>query len=750
VTSRGRRLLLWLILALLGGIGVFVAVVRVDRVVVGRGKLVPVDERTDVRLSTAGVVVEVYAGEGEQVSAGQLLLRLEDATERGRLERLRKDLDRAQRQLATLDKTIAIVEATLRTGETEPVADPAAAETIEAWRIARDAHAEETRRRHTVLPARRQVAQARLDASKAELAAARAAFGRAEKAAARAEAMLKEKLLDRESHEIAVGERDVKRGLVEAAEAGLSEARQSLAMITVEADEKLAAASSRLKLAEAALRDEAARLRASHATTQVERETFEVEIESIERVLGLLAISAPVNGLVSYAAPIVPSDRVEANQHVFSISTSSLVSAVASFANRDAGSLRPGAPCKLKLDAFPFERFGVLRGRLESVALEPVVDSASGTSVFRARLAVQRVGARAGTDVMTLRPGLTLAAEIVTGRPRIISLLFEPVRRLLGVGATAPVTADPSPVAPPRSGGGPAIEPRTPFAAERAFGHLKALARLGPRHLGTDALESARAYVRTHLESAGLLVEVEEFRVKTPGGERSLRNLLARFPGPDEESYVLLATHLDTKRLEGVTGFAGANEGASGAAVLLECARVVAALEPRPAVRFVFFDGKEALGRSGPRHGLYGSRAFVGRIVARGGAAAIRAVIVCDMVGDRDLVFTDDLRSTSSVARALLAAGKRLGHGDRFELAGEEAIPVAVRNDHVPFLRAGIPAGILCDYDFGGADAVRRMGRNRYRHTVEDRLERVSRNSLQIAGDVLVQTSLDFERHDAK
>ena len=109
------------------------------------------------------------------------------------------------------------------------------------------------------------------------------------------------------------------------------------------------------------------------------------------------------------------------------------------------------------------------------------------------------------------------------------------------------------------------------------------------------------------------------------------------------------------------------------------------------------------------------------------------------MVGDRDLIFTDDLRSTASVAEALLAAGQHLGYGDRFELAREDTIPIAVRNDHVPFLRAGIPAGLLCDFDFGGVDPVRRLGRNRHRHTGEDRLARVSRNSLQVAGDVLVE-----------
>lgn len=733
-------MLLWLLLLLLGAIGTFATVVRVDRVVVGRGELVAVDERSDVRLSTAGVVAEVYAGEGEQVRAGQLLLRLEDAAERGRLDRLRKDLERAQSQRTTLDETVAALQALLKTGQAPPVAEIAAADAIEDWRAARDAHNREIRHRKTIVPRRIQLERARLEAKQAALTTAEATLLRDESAAKRAATLFEKKLIDRQAYEAGIAERDAQRGLVLAARALLREAGEALTVITVEADERVAATASRLESAQASLRDAAARTRASRETAQAEVEKLETEIAASKRVLSLLVLHAPVGGLVSFAAPIVPGDRVEADLHAYSIATSPLVAAVATFANRDAGSLRPGAPCKLKLDAYPFERFGVLEARLESVALEPTVDPKTGASVFKARLAVQRAGG-AGPDEIALRAGLTLSAEIVTERPRIISLLFEPVRRLFDVGADAPVTAKPPAVAPQPAAPAPALLARTAFDAQRALVHLQTLARLGPRPLGSDALAMARTYVREQLETAGLVVEIEDVRVQTPGGERNLQNISAHLRGAAAGPYVLLATHLDTKRLEGVAAFAGANEGASGAAVLLECARVMGAMEPRPAVRFAFFDGKEALGRSGPRHGLYGSRAFAERAKESGEAKSIRTVIVCDMIGDEDLMFTDDLRSTGSVAQALLAAASHLGYRDRFELSQEDSIPIAVRNDHIPFLRAGIPAALLCDFDFGGADPVRRVGRNRFRQTTEDRLERVSKNSLQVAGDILVEAA---------
>jgi len=201
----------------------------------------------------------------------------------------------------------------------------------------------------------------------------------------------------------------------------------------------------------------------------------------------------------------------------------------------------------------------------------------------------------------------------------------------------------------------------------------------------------------------------------------------------------VLGTHLDTKRLEAYPGYEGANDGASGVAVLLECARVLADELDGPPVLFAFFDGKEAFGRADWRDGLYGSRAFVESLVAGGKGTDVRAALIVDMVGDRDLRFTDELRSTAWVADLVRGAGVRRGLEGFFERGSPGTIPVAVPNDHLPFLRAGFPAAILIDYDFGGPDPVRRMVRNRYWHTDEDRLERVSEKSLGIAGVVILE-----------
>jgi Zn-dependent M28 family amino/carboxypeptidase len=288
--------------------------------------------------------------------------------------------------------------------------------------------------------------------------------------------------------------------------------------------------------------------------------------------------------------------------------------------------------------------------------------------------------------------------------------------------------------------------PRPAFDGARAFRDLKALFALGPRQADSAGAAAARAYIAREVLAAGLRVEEEPFTAETPLGPRNLTNLYARLqalPAPPkgaDRRTILLGTHVDTKHMEALPSFAGANDGASGVAVLLECARALAtAPGPRPQVLFAFFDGEEAVGRSGPQDGLYGSRAFVRRLVEEDRAAEIVAAIVVDMVGDSDLRFTDDVRSTAWLADLLLESGRRAGLGDRFERGRPETIPVAIPDDHVPFLRAGIPAALLIDFDFGGPDPVRRMARNRRWHTSEDDLQSVAPDSLRAAGEVLLE-----------
>jgi Zn-dependent M28 family amino/carboxypeptidase len=176
--------------------------------------------------------------------------------------------------------------------------------------------------------------------------------------------------------------------------------------------------------------------------------------------------------------------------------------------------------------------------------------------------------------------------------------------------------------------------------------------------------------------------------------------------------------HYDTKVFREFR-FVGANDGGSSTALLLELARALAARPHEYTYWIAFFDGEEARATWTPTDSLYGSRRMAAELARRGQLP--RAVIVADMIGDRDLNIRRESISTPWLTELIWASARRLGQGAHF-------LPdaIAVEDDHVPFLRAGVPAALLIDFDY------------RPWHTAEDTLDKVSARSLQVVGDVLL------------
>src|SRR5262249_47845234 len=157
------------------------------------------------------------------------------------------------------------------------------------------------------------------------------------------------------------------------------------------------------------------------------------------------------------------------------------------------------------------------------------------------------------------------------------------------------------------------------------------------------------------LRQAGWLVEAQTFRAGPPGGKTvAMVNLISRRSAA--ASPVLLITHYDTKNFDEQT-FVGANDGASGVAVLLELARATAADQPPLPLELAFVDGEEAFGRSiDDVDGLYGSKALARKMAEDGEVAKLRAVVLVDMVGDKDLNLALDLGSSSALRERFDAA----------------------------------------------------------------------------------------------
>lgn len=244
------------------------------------------------------------------------------------------------------------------------------------------------------------------------------------------------------------------------------------------------------------------------------------------------------------------------------------------------------------------------------------------------------------------------------------------------------------------------------FDARRAFADVRAQVRRGPRPAGSPASRRLARHLAARLPR-GTLEPVA-------GG---LRNVVGRLPGRLPATVV--AAHYDTKDLP---GFVGANDGASGVAVVLELARVLAPLH-RPGdreIRFVLFDGEESPRGSADfrRDGLRGSRAYLAAH-----RREIHEVVVVDFVGDRDLLLPREAGSDPRLWARLRAAARRAGVARAFP-AGTRG---EILDDHTPFAEAGIPAIDLIDFDYP------------HFHRPSDTLDKVSAESLDAAGEALVE-----------
>ena len=231
----------------------------------------------------------------------------------------------------------------------------------------------------------------------------------------------------------------------------------------------------------------------------------------------------------------------------------------------------------------------------------------------------------------------------------------------------------------PNSGAAPAASPDR-FNEEAAWAFVRRQVALGPRPAGSRASRRLAAILRSTIPRGRYQ--------SVPGG---LRNVIGTVPGRQPRRVVVVGAHYDTKDLP---RFVGANDGASGTAVVRQLARQIRPRQLRPTVVFVFFDGEEAP-RGVPdsefeRYGLRGSK------VAAPPLRHAEAAIVLDFVGDRRLAFPREQNSDRALWIRLRRAAGRAGHARHFP-AREQG---AVLDDHVPFIRAGVPAIDLIDFDF--------------------------------------------------
>jgi glutaminyl-peptide cyclotransferase len=246
------------------------------------------------------------------------------------------------------------------------------------------------------------------------------------------------------------------------------------------------------------------------------------------------------------------------------------------------------------------------------------------------------------------------------------------------------------------------------FDARRAFADLREQVALGPRPAGSQASRALARRLRARLPRGSFQA--------VPGG---LRNVVGVLPGRGRP--VLVGAHYDTKD---IPGFVGANDGAGGAATVLELSRALRTGRRacQREIRFVMFDGEESPAGSPDsaflRDGLRGSKVY-----AAAHADELAAVVVVDFVADRDLSMPRESGSSARLWRLLRASAARVGSLGAFP-TGTAA---GILDDHTPFTDRGVPAIDLIDFDYPPF------------HTPEDTLDKVSARSLDLVGEALVE-----------
>jgi glutaminyl-peptide cyclotransferase len=252
------------------------------------------------------------------------------------------------------------------------------------------------------------------------------------------------------------------------------------------------------------------------------------------------------------------------------------------------------------------------------------------------------------------------------------------------------------------------------FDGQRAYRDVLAQVAFGPRVPGGPAHQKTISYIQAELRKSGWKSEIQ----KTTWNGFNIQNIIAMQTSQNPQ--VILGAHYDSRMLadrdpdsETTMPVPGANDGASGVAVLLELARCLS--QDDIPVWLVFFDAEDNGGLEG-REWIMGSRAFVADLEFQP-----RAAIIVDMVGDADLNLYMEKNSTMDLVEQIWGQAEELGFESQFISSPK----YSMFDDHTPFLEAGISAVDIIDFDYP------------YWHTTSDTADKVSPESLFTVGETL-------------
>jgi len=262
------------------------------------------------------------------------------------------------------------------------------------------------------------------------------------------------------------------------------------------------------------------------------------------------------------------------------------------------------------------------------------------------------------------------------------------------------------------------------FNGAKAYDYAKSFAALGPRWPTGPGHVKTEAFIRNQFKHDQL--EEDTFIANTPIGPVTMRNFIVRFQGK-KDGVIVLGTHYETNYPLRNISFVGANDGAATTGLLMAIADQLRGKKlDGYSVWLVFFDGEEAIEHWSASDSTYGSRHLAAKWGGDGTLGKIKAFMLADMIGDKDLDIQRESNSTGWLVDVVRQAAKKYGD-ERYFFRTDEP----VEDDHLPFVKRGVPSIDVIDLDYGP--------NNSYHHSAQDTMDKVSARSLTIDGDVFME-----------
>jgi Zn-dependent M28 family amino/carboxypeptidase len=251
------------------------------------------------------------------------------------------------------------------------------------------------------------------------------------------------------------------------------------------------------------------------------------------------------------------------------------------------------------------------------------------------------------------------------------------------------------------------------------------------RYIGSPGHAAAEAFIKGHFApevAKGNFID-DQFVARTPIGPLTMHNLIVKFPGK-KDGIIVLASHYETNYWLKDIHFIGANDGACTTALLIALGQYYREHPPQGySIWLLFTDGEESINKEWTdSDSLYGTRHIAAKWSGDGTLGHIKAFLLADMIGWKDMNIDKETNSTPWLLDLLAKAGRDTGHS---KYLFKESQPI--EDDHLPFQERGVPVLDVIDYVYGTSSNP-----EAFHHTEEDTMDKLSATSLQVSADLFL------------